>query len=421
LNKNSVKININLKPKKMKKLLLISFTFISYIAFSQCVDPVISDFECDPPSNPFSGAITSISNPVSGGINTSANVGQYTDDGTDGWDNLNIDYGTTIDLSTNNILKFKIYAPSSIQVLAKIEGGTAQEIWSDFSAVNTWEEFTFDFSASAGNGNTKVVLFFNADVTTGTASDIYYIDDLEWGAAPTTCVDPILSDFECTLPSQPLTGAITTIANPVSGGINTSANVGEYIDNGTEGFDALTIDYGTAIDLSINNQLKFKIYSPTSIQVLAKLEGGTAQEIWSSSSAVSTWEEFTYDFSASAGNGNTKVVLFFNADVTTGTASDIYYIDDLEWGENPTASANDITLDNALSVSPNPANNNINISSKVVIDGYQLSDITGKIIVSKTNKELNSFTIDISTESSGLYFLTIKSGSSSKTLKVIKE
>ena len=166
----------------MKKLLLLTLTFMAYIGFSQCVDPVISDFECDPPSHPFTGAITSIANPVSGGINTSANVGQYTDNGTDGYDNLYVDYGTTIDLSTNNQLKFKIYSPTSIQVLAKLEGGTVQEIWSSFSAVNTWEEFTFDFSASAGNGNTKVILFFNATVTTGTASDVYFIDDLKWNS-----------------------------------------------------------------------------------------------------------------------------------------------------------------------------------------------------------------------------------------------
>ena len=104
-------MNINLKTKKMKKLLLLSLTFMSYIAFSQCVDPIISDFECSPPSHTLGGnGVTSLANPVSGGINTSANVGEFTDDGLNAWDNLEVDYGAPIDLSTTNFLKIKIYS-----------------------------------------------------------------------------------------------------------------------------------------------------------------------------------------------------------------------------------------------------------------------------------------------------------------------
>jgi hypothetical protein len=165
----------------MKKLLFISVMLtLSLSASSQCVDPQITDFECDTPSHPLAGKITTIANPYPQGINTSAHVGEFSDDGKDGWDNLNIDYVSEIDLSTNNILRFKIYTPKSIQVLAKIEGGTVKQIWSDFSIVDQWQDFLFDFSAAAGAGNTKLILFFNADKEDGTSNDIYYIDDLEW-------------------------------------------------------------------------------------------------------------------------------------------------------------------------------------------------------------------------------------------------
>ncbi|MFD2565272.1 T9SS type A sorting domain-containing protein [Aquimarina rubra] len=164
----------------MKKIVFF-IVFIAHYAVAQCVAPLITDFECDPPSQALPATVVAITNNFSGGINTSPTIGQYTDDGTQGFDALVINYGAPIDLSTNNVLQFKIYTPTSIQVLAKIEGGmNPVEIYSDFSQVNTWEEFTFDFSASAGDGHTTLVLFFNPTVTTGTQNDLYYFDDLGW-------------------------------------------------------------------------------------------------------------------------------------------------------------------------------------------------------------------------------------------------
>lgn len=168
----------------MKKTLLFSaMLVVSLSVHSQCVDPMISDFECSAPSHPFTGnGIATIDNLYSGGINTSAHIGEYTDNGTDGWDNLQVDYESVIDLSTHNILRFKLYTSKSIQILAKIEGGTTnpKEAWSDYSQIDQWQELLLDFSSAASDGNTKLILFFNADKTDGTTTDKYYIDDLEW-------------------------------------------------------------------------------------------------------------------------------------------------------------------------------------------------------------------------------------------------
>ena len=136
------------------------FTVVSYFSYSQCVAPIITNFECGMPTqNILGNGITSISNLYQIGINNSKSIGQYTDDGTNGWDNLLVDYSTEIDLSSNPYLSFKLYSPSSIQVMVKLEGGTAVEKWSDFSSINTWEEFNYDFSDAASKGNTKVVCF----------------------------------------------------------------------------------------------------------------------------------------------------------------------------------------------------------------------------------------------------------------------
>ena len=394
-----------------------------------CNDPVISNFECTAPSHAFGGnGVTTIANPVSGGINTSANVGEYKDNGTDAWDNLLIDYGTPIDLSVNNKLRIKIHTTAlgstAIPLLAKLEGGTAMEIWGSIDVKGDWKEYEFDFSAAAGNGNTKLVLFFNGGETTGTTSDTYYIDDFLFTSAP--CADPEISNFECSAPSHAFGGnGVTTIANPVSGGINTSANVGEYKDNGTDAWDNLLIDYGTPIDLSVNNKLRIKIHTTalgsTAIPLLAKLEGGTAMEIWGSIDVKGDWKEYEFDFSAAAGNGNTKLVLFFNGGETTGTTSDTYYIDDLKF-TGASLSTTNLNLENEVLVYPNPLKNMINIHSKIQIDTYELFDVTWKRLMYKKSNGLNADkNIDISVLKSGIYFLKVKSGQSSKTIKILKE
>lgn len=64
--------------------------------------------------------------------------------------------------------------------LAKLEGGTSVEVFSDITVVNQWVEYTFDFSGAVGNLNTSLVLFFNATEVDGTPQDIYHIDDLRF-------------------------------------------------------------------------------------------------------------------------------------------------------------------------------------------------------------------------------------------------
>ncbi|KQC34317.1 hypothetical protein AAU57_13945 [Nonlabens sp. YIK11] len=384
----------------MKYSLLFVFAICAYIGSAQCTDPDITDFECTTPSHPITGALVTVTNPFPHDINRSANVGRYTDDGTQGFDALVVDYGAAIDLSVNPILKLKFYSTNSVQVLAKLEGGTPQEIFSDFSQLNTWQEFSFDFTASQGSGNTRVVFFINPGVSTGTTSDFYYLDDILFDdSVVTPCEEPFITNFECSPATQTINGALIPVANSVSGGINTSPTIGQYTDNGTAGFDALVIDYGSVIDLSEDNLFKIKFYSPSSVQILAKLEGGTPQEIFSDFSQVNTWEEFIFDFSASQGQGNTRLVLFFNPNVTTGTPNDIYYIDELQFG---TVERTVYSYKNdAVAWTPNEPSNGIDISTtldNVLIQGgaaETTNDLLAANILVSTGAILNTQGINI--------------------------
>ena len=401
----------------MRNFILFITLLLGYFAFGQCSDPVITNFECGDASQTVSGnGINNVVNTFQSGINKSANIGEYTDDGTNGWDNLLIDFETEIDLSSNPFLSFKLYTPTSIQVLAKLEGGSEIELWSDYSLENTWEEFNFDFSDAISNGNTKLVLFFNAAQESGTSSDIYYVDDIRF--TNSTNNFPIISDFESLNSSVPLSGNIQTVSNPFYDGINTSTNVGEYIDDGTNGWDNLLIDFETEIDLSSNPFLSFKLYSSSSIQVLAKLEGGTADaEVWSDYSQENTWEEFNFDFSTSVGEGNTKLVLFFNAAQETGSSTDIYYVDDVRFVSSLSLIDEGIS---ELIIYPNPVNNILKIISNDIINSYELFDISGRLIFTENHLNKKKFEIDISNLDSDIYILNTYSETKHESFKILK-
>ena len=401
----------------MRNFILFITLLSAYFTSGQCSDPVITNFECGDANQTILGnGINSVVNTFQSGINKSANIGEYTDDGTSGWDNLLIDFVSEIDLTSNPYLSFKLYSPTSIQVLAKLEGGSEIELWSDYSLENTWEEFNFDFSDAVANGNTKLVLFFNAAQESGTSSDIYYVDDIRF--TNSTNNYPTISDFESLNPSVPLSGNIQTVSNPFYDGINTSTSVGEFIDDGTNGWDNLLIDFDSEIDLSSNPFLTFKLHSSSSIQVLAKLEGGTDAEVWSDYSAENTWEEFNFDFSTSIGNGNTKLILFFNAAQESGTSTDIYYIDDIRFTSSLSS------IDEGISefkMYPNPVANFVKIISNDITNSYKLYDIRGRLILAKNHLYKKNFEIDISNLDSDIYILNIYSETKQESFKILKK
>jgi hypothetical protein len=401
----------------MRNFILFITLLSAYFTSGQCSDPVITNFECGDANQTILGnGINSVVNTFQSGINKSANIGEYTDDGTSGWDNLLIDFVSEIDLTSNPYLSFKLYSPTSIQVLAKLEGGSEIELWSDYSLENTWEEFNFDFSDAVADGNTKLVLFFNAAQESGTSSDIYYVDDIRF--TNSTNNYPTISDFESLNPSVPLSGNIQTVSNPFYDGINTSTSVGEFIDDGTNGWDNLLIDFDSEIDLSSNPFLTFKLHSSSSIQVLAKLEGGTDAEVWSDYSAENTWEEFNFDFSTSIGNGNTKLILFFNAAQESGTSTDIYYIDDIRFTSSLSS------IDEGISefkMYPNPVANFVKIISNDITNSYKLYDIRGRLILAENHLYKKNFEIDISNLDSDIYILNIYSETKQESFKILKK
>lgn len=141
-------------------------------------------------------------------------------------------------------------------------------------------------------------------------------------------------DFEggAALPWIGLNGSYDgAIANPDASGINTSATVGSFTNNGSFDFCFALTTFANTLDISENNQFKMKIWSPTApCQALFKLEGpgGPAVEKFINIEVANQWVEYTFDLSSGAGLTNLKTILVsFNPFVLGDNAT--YYFDDI--------------------------------------------------------------------------------------------
>ncbi|WP_294822481.1 hypothetical protein [uncultured Flavobacterium sp.] len=172
------------------------------------------------------------------------------------------------------------------------------------------------------------------------------------------------------------------VANPHSGGINTSANVAAMTPAAgavwTGGF--LTLD--SPVNLSANKFIRVKIWSPAAgVPVLLKLEhltdGAIGVEATAVTSVANQWEELVFDYTAASTTQQySKLVFFFNA-AGSGTG-DTYYFDDIVQSATGVPLAFPITFEQggvdytftdfqgaATTVINNPHNDTANPSSKV--------------------------------------------------------
>ena len=276
-------------------------------------------------------------NPDPNAVNGSANVAKYIKSGQHAYSLILADNGAPFDLTVYNQFKIKVYATAATQLLMKLEGtgGNIEKI-KNIAVTNAWQEYTFDFSAQAANTElSKLILFFDPGVET--SADTYYFDDV--CAVPNPCpgVTPnpdILDDFEC---NRNATYAgdwsyLSVVKNPNPTGDNNSPKVGRWEDPsgpGTE-WSNFNIDYQDPIDLSTRNQFSLKLWAPKAGTLLLKIEGGvSAKEVAFQVTQLNKWVEYTAVFSAEAGEGHRKLVVFINAG-QNGSAGDVYYVDDIK-------------------------------------------------------------------------------------------
>ncbi|MBB4079549.1 hypothetical protein GGR28_002174 [Lewinella aquimaris] len=317
-------------------------------------ETIVDDFECQRNATygvPGFNDIEVIVNPDKSGINTSDSVGQYTDrDGA--FHALVIDYNSAIDLSTNNMLCMKVWAPIAGDILFKLEGGTsaAVERRATVSETSTWTEVCIDFSDQASANHKKIVIFLNVGVDEA-EGDIYYIDDITLTPAP--AAEP-LEDFEggAKLSWGPLNGNSDLngtfngpIVNPDTD-INTSSTVGSYT-RGSSLFSTLTATLPAGLDLSSNPQLNLDVWVPAdgtevTLQLVSATDG--PKNATATATTGQEWQTLNFNFEEFDDITDFQQINIQFAPNTTGTG--LYLFDNLTQGQS--------TVDACADVEPDP-------------------------------------------------------------------
>jgi len=293
-------------------------------------------------------------NPFQTGINTSATVGRYDDYGAAQYAHMIFNNGGVFDLSTNNIVRVKVYVPTPDtahneprQLSLKLQDGTSSAPWETQVEIikpyvyDVWQELVFDFSDQAAATNfTRVLFQFNGE--NNYEGVVAYIDDVimnddnsdpvggtptggdssgdssdssdssdDSSSGDTSSAEVKTDDFEgngnITWDSS-TTGVndagmgvnFSTVANPNASGINTSANVGQYEDTGSAQYAHMIFNNNSNYDLSTRNIVRVKVYVPTPAtahtaptQLALKLQDGGLAAPWETQ--VEVIQPYQYD------------------------------------------------------------------------------------------------------------------------------
>ncbi len=120
------------------------------------------------------------------------------------------------------------------------------------------------------------------------------------------------------------------IANPDASGINTSANVAEWLRAADNQWTHVYTEIDGTIDFTTGTTFELKVYSPIACEVLFKLEDknnpGTSTEVMGNVTTPNEWELLSYDFTGAASGVYSKIVIFFDFATTT---ENTFYFDEV--------------------------------------------------------------------------------------------
>lgn len=303
------------------------------------ITSMVEDFEGVAPTFIVFGNIAAtevISNPDPAGINSSANVAQFTKTaGAEVWAGTFFEIPSALDFVTYNKINVKTWSPVSGAVvklkLENIDASIVHEVDLNTTVTNAWENLLYDFSAAPVADYVRIVIFF--DFGNSGDDSIYYFDDIELvnndgGPAPLG-----FQDFEGTPPSFIVFGNIAdtqVISNPDPSGVNTTANVAQLTKTaGAEVWAGTFFETASPLDLTTYSKISVKTWSPNNGVVKLKLENADASivhEVDLNPSVTGAWEELVYDFSGAPVADYVRVVIFF--DFGNSGDDSLYYFDE---------------------------------------------------------------------------------------------
>ena len=390
---------------------------------------ILDDYECQR-NGVYGGGLdrlTVASNTQLGPANPSAKIGRYADPA-DEWSALSIVSTTALNLSKNNQLSMKVFAPrANTPILFKLEGGTsgAKEIFDTVRTANTWQTFNIDFSSVKANNYKNIALFFNAG-NANTGNDIYLIDDIQWKSEPITGCAISFETVDRTVPfkyfaNDTLDGKFARVlTNPKKATINISNNVMEF-----KRLPNSTIFTGGFFDLPAPMKwptstltVKVKVLMDHIGNLTAKLEGSANGpnniEVKVANTKVNEWEEITFNFTGkgtpviiTGTQGHTRVTFIVDFEIPVPTAIQISYIDDVVIGEGNCATTGifETVKVERLNVYPNPAVNELFVQNTEGVRRLEITNMLGQKVKVVTVSSDN-FTLSLNDLDRGMYLIS---------------
>ncbi len=324
-------------------------------------------FQTDPTASiaSFDAGLSWVDNPdFDNDVNTSCKVGQIDRSGAALFANNQIDFDAKFDFNANAGFKLKVWSPNAgTNVLVKLEDKTNNainvEVTSVTSVASGWEELTFDFASGESGKYDKIILFFELNTNT---TETYYIDDFRLYSSggsgggcvggPTADVTSFPVDFEDCEGFNVSFGSNQSreiVDNPVSGGINTSDKVYQFIKlTGADGFGGFQNIFNTG-SFTNNSTITFKIYSTlpnqeVRLEIVAIPNDGSIGNPAPYAQTLTTandWVEMSFDLSVNGfPNASDETVYTMlvvkpgNVDPGTTPADVTFYLDDFNITSN---------------------------------------------------------------------------------------
>jgi hypothetical protein len=228
--------------------------------------------------------------------------------------------------------------------------------------------------------------------------------------------------------------AFAKVANPDASGINTSANVGEFIANGGANGELFSDTLNNVsqvvsqFDFTATPYFSLKVWvgKPVTVSVEFRNHGYYPSFVTKTQSVTTINQWVIVEFNCSdisfGAPGNywgtyDRIGVLFDKDLSGGTkANDVYYFDDIQRTATSLLTATGLPAETSakFSVYPNPATDYIltQNAQKVTI-----LDLNGRIVKEAYNTEK----VDVSSLANGTYIVKAQTGNETKIGKLIKE
>ena len=145
-------------------------------------------------------------------------------------------------------------------------------------------------------------------------------------------------DFESTPTAADFTdfdgGALTIVANPSTGGSNSSATVAQIVRTGGQVWGGSKITLNNPLDFTTNSTISMKVYTHAPVGTLVKLKledsGGSFTEVDVLTTDSSEWHTLSWDFTGAPTQFTDLVFMFDFGNVGDGSLTSTFLFDDVE-------------------------------------------------------------------------------------------